>query len=76
MMFLNLLAAGIAMAIGGFAAISPLRAAEIWGWQRLERLAPDRRPSFVRWYRAFGFLLWLAGLLFAVESLVFSNYRR
>ena len=73
-MILNLLVAGVAMAIGGFAAVSPRRAAEIWGAQRLERLAPERQPFLVRWYRAFGILLWVAGALFAVESVVFSKY--
>lgn len=72
MMMLNLLVAAVAVALGAFSAISPGRAAEIWGAQRLERLAPERRPMFVRWYRAFGVLLWLAGVLFAVESLAFS----
>ena len=76
MMKLNLLVAAVAMAIGGFAAISPRRAAEIWGAQRLERLTPERRPSFVCWYRAFGILLWLAGALFALDSAVFSKYHR
>jgi hypothetical protein len=73
-MMLNLLVAGVAMALGAFAAASPRRAAEIWGAKRLERVAPERRPLFVRWYRAFGVLLWLAGALFAVESVVFSKY--
>ena len=74
MMMLNLLVASVAMALGAFVAASPRRAAEIWGAQRFERLSPERRPTFVRWYRAFGCLLWLAGTLFAVESIVFSNY--
>ena len=73
-MVLNLLVAAVAMSLGGFAAVSPRQAAEIWGSQRLHRLAPERRPLFVRWYRAFGILLWLAGALFAVESVVFSKY--
>jgi hypothetical protein len=71
MMFMNLLVAGVAMVIGGFTATWPRRAAEIWGGTRLERLAPERRPPFFRWYRTFGTLLWLAGFLFAVESVVF-----
>ncbi len=62
------------MALGAFVAASPHRAAEIWGSQRLANLAPERRASFVRWYRAFGILLWLAGMLFAVDSIGFPNY--
>jgi hypothetical protein len=30
--------------------------------------------SFVRWYRVFGILLCLAGVLVAVDSIVFSNH--
>lgn len=61
------------MALGTFAAASPRRAAGIWGSQRLERLAPDRRPLFVRWYRVFGILLFLGGVLFAVDSIIFPQ---
>ena len=71
-MILNLLVASVAIVLGVFAAVAPRRAAQIWGVQRLERLAPERRPSFVRWYRAFGILLWVAGALFAIESIVLS----
>ena len=64
----------VAMALGAFVAASPLRAAKIWGSQRLANLAPERRASFVRWYRAFGIFLFLAGVLVAVDGIVFSNY--
>ncbi len=70
----NLLVSTVAMALGIFVAASPHRAAEIWGSQRLANLAPERRTSFLRWYRAFGILLWLAGVLLAVDSIVYSNY--
>ena len=69
-----LLVSAVAMALGTFVAASPLRAAKIWGSQRLANLAPERRASFVRWYRAFGILLCLAGVLLAVDSIVFSKY--
>jgi Sec-independent protein secretion pathway component TatC len=72
----NLLVSTIAMALGVFAAASPRRAAEIWGSQRLQNLAPEHKTSFVRWYRVFGVFLFLGGLLFAVESIVFSKYHR
>jgi hypothetical protein len=71
---MNLLVGAVAMALGAFAAASPHRAAEIWGSQRLGNLAPERRASFVWWYRVFGILLFLGGLLFAVDSIVFSKY--
>jgi hypothetical protein len=69
----DLLVSTVAMALGTFIAASPHRAAEIWGSQRLANLAPERRASFVRWYRVFGMLLCLAGLLFVIDSILFSN---
>ena len=69
-----LLVSAVAMALGTFAAVSPLRAAKTWGSQRLAELAPERRASLVRWYRAFGILLFRAGVLVAVDGIVFSNY--
>ena len=70
----HLLVSAVTIALGAFIAASPRQAAKIWGSQRLANLAPERRASFVRWYRAFGILLCLAGLLFAADSLVFSTY--
>jgi hypothetical protein len=70
----NLLVSTVAMTLGIFITASPHRAAEIWGSQRLANLAPERRASFVRRYRVFGILLWLGGVLTAVDSIVFSNY--
>lgn len=69
-----LLASTVALVLGAFIAVSPHQAAKIWGSQRLADLDPERRASFVRWYRAFGILLCLAGVLLAVDSIVFSNY--
>jgi hypothetical protein len=70
----NLLVSTVTLVLGTFIAASPHRAAKIWGSQRLANLPPERRASLVRWYRALGILLCLAGTLFAVDSLVFSNY--
>lgn len=67
----NVLVSTVAMALGGFAAAYPNRAAEIWGSQRLHNLAPQRRAAFIGWYRMFGILLFLAGLLCVVDSNVF-----
>jgi hypothetical protein len=64
----------VALALGTFVAALPLRAAKIWGSQRLANLTPERRASFVRWYRALGILLCLAGVLVAVDGIAFSNY--
>jgi membrane protein YqaA with SNARE-associated domain len=72
----NLLVSTVAMALGTFVAASPHRAAKVWGSQRLHKLAPEGRASFVLWYRVFGALLFLAGFLFVVDNIVFSNYHR
>src|ERR1700693_5264918 len=56
-----LLVSTLALALRAFVAASPRRAAEIWGSQRLANLPPERRVLFIRWYRAFGILLCLAG---------------
>ncbi len=69
-----LLVSAVAMALGTLVAASPLRGAKIWGSQRLANLAPERRATFVNWYRAFGILLFLAGVLVVVDGIVFSNY--
>jgi len=73
---LTLIVSAVAMALGTFVAASPHRAARIWASQRLANWAPERRALFVRWYRAFGILLCLAGVLVAVEGIVFSNYHQ
>lgn len=74
LMAAKLLVSTVAMALGILVAASPDRAAQIWGSQRLHKLAPERRASFVRWYRVFGILLCLGGVLIAVDSVVFANY--
>jgi hypothetical protein len=73
-MVMNLLVSIVAVALGVFIAASPARAAKIWGRERLERLAPEHRVSFLRWYRTFGIVLCLGGTLFALDSIIFSNY--
>jgi len=72
----HVLVSAVTIALGAFIAASPCQAAKIWGSQRLANLDPERRASFVRWYRAFGIFLCLTGLLFAADSIVFSIYRR
>jgi hypothetical protein len=67
----RLIVSGVAMALGAFAAASPRRAAAIWGAHRLQNVAPERRASFVRWYRIFGIFLFLGGLLFAVDTILY-----
>jgi hypothetical protein len=72
-MMLNFFVASVAITLGVFATVAPRRAAEIWGSQRLATMAPERRASFMGWYRVFGILLFLGGVLFAVDSIVFPQ---
>jgi len=71
---MNLLVSTVAMALGAFAVASPRRAVEIWGAKRLRGLPADRGPSFVRWFRIFGSLLFLAGVLFAIDSILLARF--
>jgi hypothetical protein len=65
---MNLLLSSLAVTLGLFAAISPARAALIWGWRNLHELAPGRRALYLGCYRTFGIILCLAGILSAVDS--------
>ena len=72
---LNLSLSALAVAFGVFAATAPTRAAELWGWRHLDKLAPSQRDLYLRWYRAFGVILCVAGIFFAIDSVTFSRYR-
>jgi hypothetical protein len=72
---LNLSLSAIAVVFGVFAATVPTRAAELWGWRHLDKLAPPRRTLYLRCYRAFGIILCLAGVFFAIDSVTFSQSR-
>jgi hypothetical protein len=72
----TLVASTVAMALGAFAVISPRRAATIWGSNRLDKLAPARKASFVTWFRIFGIFLFLSGMLVAVDGILFPSYHR
>ena len=69
----NLLVSAVAIALGAFVAICPSKAAKIWGSEKLDKLAPPKRASFLRWYRVLGILLCLGGALSAAESIVFPT---
>jgi hypothetical protein len=68
---MNLLVSAVGMALGVFIVVSPHSAAALWGSERLEKLAPPRRALFLRWYRAFGVILCLTAMLFAVDTTAF-----
>jgi hypothetical protein len=67
----NLLVSAVAIALGVFIVVAPDRAAAIWGAERLAKLAPPRRFLFLGWYRAFGIILCLAAILFALDTSAF-----
>jgi hypothetical protein len=73
---MNLFATIAAMAFGIFAVASPARAASIWGWRQLDKLAPEQRSLYLRLYRAFGIILCLAGLLVALDHIAFATYHQ
>lgn len=67
---MNLFIGTMAVALGIFVATSPMRATKVWGWKQFDQLGPRDRTLYLRWYRAFGILLGLAGILFALDSLL------
>jgi hypothetical protein len=67
---MNLLLSTVAVTVGLFVAASPTRAAQIWGWNHFDKLAPKHRALYLRWYRAFGIILCLGGVLFAVDLMM------
>lgn len=71
---MNLLLSTVAIALGAFVALSPARAARIWGSEMLDKLTASQKIWLLRSWRAFGVLLCLGGILFAVDSIGFSNY--
>ena len=68
---MNFLVSAVGVALGIFIIVAPHRAATIWGSERLEKLAPERRSLFLQSYRAFGITLCLAALLFALDTVAF-----
>ncbi len=64
------------LAFGILVAARPAQATRVWGWRRLEQLRPKHRSLYLRLYRAFGIFLGLAGILFALDSLLNSQQRQ
>ena len=71
---MNLVLSTVAVTLGFFVVASPTRAAKIWGRSHLDKLAPKQRALYLRCYRAFGIVLCLSGLLFAVDSMFFPRF--
>lgn len=70
---MELLVSALAVVLGAMVAASPAHAAKMWGPQKLDTMASAQRLSLLRWYRAFGILLCLAGVLFAVDTIMSSH---
>lgn len=66
-----LLVSTFAVVFGAVIAAFPVQAAKMWVPQKLDGMAPAQRVSFLRWYRAFGILLCLGGVLFALDNIAF-----
>ncbi len=58
-----------AMALGLFVIAAPAQAASIWGWKQLDTLASKERASYLRLFRVFGVVLFLAGALAALDGI-------
>ena len=71
---MNLVVSLVAIILGALITASPAQAAMIWGSAKLEKLTPPQKTVFVRWFRALGILICLGGILFAVDTIGFSNY--
>ena len=65
---MNLLVSVVGIMFGIFVMVAPHRAAAIWGSERFLKLDPLRRVLFLQWYRAFGVILCLAAILFALDT--------
>ena len=68
---MSLFVSAAAVALGAYIAISPARAARIWGWEHLDKLTPKGRVLYLRAFRAMGIVIGLAGVLVAVDSIWF-----
>jgi len=67
---MNLLLSAAAMVFGAFIVVSPVRAARLWAAGRLDSLKPAQKAVFLGWYRIFGVILFLGGLLSSVDTII------
>ena len=65
---MNAIVSAAAIAIGCFFAVSPDRAARIWGWQRLANSTAERRTVLIEWHRALEICAGLSGVLLALDT--------
>ena len=68
---ISLLVCGAAMVIGIFLAVEPEQAAKLWGQRSLNDMRNG--AAYRRLYRATGLLLFLAGLLIAIDTMLYHR---
>jgi hypothetical protein len=66
-----LFACVVALVLGAFIAISPTRAAGIWGWENFDKIAPEHKVLYLRSFRVMGIVIGLGGTLAAVDRIWF-----
>jgi hypothetical protein len=68
---MSLFLSAVAVVFGVYIAISPAMAAKIWGWERLDTLAPNHKKGYLRGFRLMGVVIALGGVLNAVDDIWF-----
>jgi hypothetical protein len=68
---MSILLGTVALVLGAYIAVSPTKAARIWGWQQFDSLAPKRRALYLWAFRAMGIVICLGGALTTVQSIWF-----
>jgi len=66
---MEMIACGLSMALGILVAAFPAQTAKVWASRKLDQCTPTDRLWFVRCWRMFGVLLFLAGMLLAFDNL-------
>jgi hypothetical protein len=66
---INYLVSGVGFALGIFILVAPDTAAAIWGSERIKKLALQHRSLLLQSYRAFGAILCLSAILFAIDTM-------
>jgi hypothetical protein len=70
---MEMIMCGLSMALGVFVAAFPARTAKLWASEKFDKGTPTNRLWFLRCWRMFGVLLFLAGALAAFDSIVFPG---
>jgi hypothetical protein len=71
MIVMSLFLSAVAIVFGVYIAISPARAAKIWGWEHLRTLAGNHKKWYLRGFRLMGIVIALGGILNAIDTIWF-----